>query len=40
MAIEALDRRQQDFLRESALKRSINEEQMATLSTPQLVFRP
>jgi hypothetical protein len=33
MAIEALDRRQQDFLRESALKRSINEDQMATLST-------
>jgi hypothetical protein len=33
MAIEALDRRQEQFLRESALKRGLNEDQMATLST-------
>ena len=31
MAIEALDRRHEDALRESALKRSINEDQMLTL---------
>ena len=33
MAIEALDRRHEGQLRESALKRGINEEQMATLMT-------
>ena len=31
MAIEALDRRHEDVQRESALKRSINEDQMLTL---------
>ena len=31
MAIEALDRRQEDLQRESALKRNINEDQMMTL---------
>ena len=33
MAIEALDRRHEEHLRESALKRGINDEQMATLMT-------
>jgi len=33
MAIEAMERRQDQHLRESALKRGINEEQMATLMT-------
>ena len=33
MAIEALDRRHEEYLRESALKRSINDEQVATLAT-------
>ena len=31
MAIEALDRRHEEFQRESALKRTINEDQMLTL---------
>ena len=31
MAIEALDRRQEELQRESALKRSINEDQLVTL---------
>ena len=31
MAIEALDRRHEDLQRESALKRSINEDQLVTL---------
>ena len=31
MAIEALDRRQEELQRESALKRNINEDQMLTL---------
>ena len=33
MAIEALDRRQEQFLRESALKRNLNDDQVATLGT-------
>jgi hypothetical protein len=33
MAIEAMDRRHEEHLRERALKRGINEEQMATLLT-------
>jgi hypothetical protein len=33
MAIEALDRRQEENLRESALKRNLNEDQIATLAT-------
>lgn len=33
MAIEALDRRHEDHLRESALKRGINDYQMETLFT-------
>ena len=33
MAIEAMERRQEAHLRESALKRGINDEQMATLMT-------
>jgi hypothetical protein len=33
MAIEALDRRHEELQRESALKRSINEDQLVTLLT-------
>jgi hypothetical protein len=33
MAIEALDRRQQEYLRESALKRGLNDDQICTLVT-------
>ena len=33
MAIEALDRRHEEMLRESALKRSITEDQLVTLLT-------